>query len=167
MQAKRVFGLMVLALLLAGQQAVWADFDQAMTYFKSSKWTEAASEFHALVDETPDYADGHFMLAVCLSKTQKYGDAEKSFLKAIELNGEKFEYHYNLANTYMQAGQFGKAVGTLNNAEGLAANEQYKQAIASNAENDVVAKLALLEAAIKRAKQDKAFARKLLGKINL
>ena len=122
-----VMTVLILALVLA--PAAMADQEQALTYFKAGKWLEAAGEFQALIDEHPDYAYAYFMLGNCFLKTDKAEDAEKNLLKAIELNGDKFEYHYQLANTYVKMGKNSKVVSTLNNAEALAPNAQYKQAL--------------------------------------
>lgn len=110
--------LAALCLLFAGS-GVQAGFDEGMNYFKAGKYLEAAAEFQELVDESPDYDYGHFMLGVCYVKTGKPGDGERSFLRAIELNGDKFEYHFALANVYQQKGQFANVISTLNTAEPL------------------------------------------------
>lgn len=123
---QRVMGLGVTALLVVFSMTpvARADFEQAMDYYKTGKFLEAASEFQGLVDEQPDYADGHFMLGICFMKVDKPGDAEKAFLKAIELNPDKFQYYYNLAHAYQTQKNYAKAVSTLNNAEGLAPDDQ-------------------------------------------
>jgi tetratricopeptide (TPR) repeat protein len=121
--------LTALLLLLACLPAAQADQDQAMSYFNSGKYLEAAGEFQALADEHPDYAFAYFMLGNCFLKTDKLDDAEKNYLKAIELNGEDFRYHYQLASTYAQHNKSQKVIGTLNNAEALATSDQYKQVL--------------------------------------
>jgi len=101
-----------------------ADFDTAMNHYKSGKYMEAAAEFQAMVDESPEYADGYHLLGICFLKTKKYQDAEKNFLRAIELDGDNFPYYFNLANAYVAQGKHEKVVQTLNNAEGLAGDSQ-------------------------------------------
>jgi tetratricopeptide (TPR) repeat protein len=120
---------MLLILLLAVAPGARADQDQALTYFKAGKYLEAAGEFQALIDEHPDYAYAYFMLGNCFLKTDKVADAEKNLLKAIELNGDKFEYHYQLANAYVKMHKNDKVVSALTSAEPLATNPQYKQAL--------------------------------------
>lgn len=110
-------------MLLAALPA-WADFETAMSYLKAGKYHEAAAEFQALVDESPDYADGYHLLGICFLKSGKFEDAERNFLKAIEINGDKFDFHYNLANAYRLQNKHDKVVKTLNNAERLAADSQ-------------------------------------------
>lgn len=121
--------LTVLILALACVPIVHAGQDEGMAYFKAGKYLEAAGEFQALIDEHPDYAFAYFMLGNCFLKTDKAADAEKNLLKAIELNGDKFEYHYQLANTYVKLGKNSKVVSTLNNAEALASGPQHKAAL--------------------------------------
>jgi tetratricopeptide (TPR) repeat protein len=120
---KRRLSVAAMVLALAAPPAA-ADFDTAMTYLRSGKYLEAAGEFQALVDESPEYADGYHLLGICFLKSKKYQDAEKNFLKAIELNGDKFEYYFNLANSYVAQEKHDKVVRTLNNAEGLAPDSQ-------------------------------------------
>jgi tetratricopeptide (TPR) repeat protein len=123
MQIARRLGVPALVLTLAVLPAA-ADFDTAMSHLRSGKYLEAAGEFQALVDENPEYADGFHLLGICFLKSKKYQDAEKNFLKAIELNGDRFEYYFNLANAYVAQEKHDKVVRTLNNAEGLAADNQ-------------------------------------------
>jgi|GEM_PF-2862156 len=119
----------ILILALAVAPAAMADQEQALTYFKGGKYLEAAGEFQALIDEHPDYAYAYFMLGNCFLKTGKAADAEKNLLKAIELKGDDFLYHYQLANAYVTLGKNSKVVSTLNNAEALAPNAQLKQVL--------------------------------------
>ncbi len=121
------FGVIAAALALAMLPVARADFEAGMSYLLSGNYLEAASQFQALVDENPEYADGYHLLGVCFLQSNKYADAEKNFLKAISLNGDKFEYHFNLAKTYQTQEQYGKQVGTLNNAEGLATTNKQRQ----------------------------------------
>ena len=121
------FGAIAVALALALPPVARADFETGMSHLRSGKYLEAASEFQALVDENPEYADGYHLLGICFLQSRKYADAEKNFLEAISLNGDKFEYHFNLAKTYQAMEQYPKQVGTLNNAEGLATTNKQRQ----------------------------------------
>ena len=123
----RRFAVIATALAVALLPVARADFETGMSYYKSGKYLEAAGEFQALVDQNPEYADGYHLLGVCFLQSRKYADAEKNFLDAISLNGDKFEYHFNLAKTFQAQKKYGKQVGTLNNAEGLATNNKQKQ----------------------------------------
>jgi len=109
----------LLVLLLAATPAA-AGFEEGLELLRAGKYTEAASVFQVLVDEAPEYADGYHLLGLCFMKTNKLADAEKNILKAIELNGDNFVFHYNLANTYASMGKHDKVIKTLNGAESLA-----------------------------------------------
>ena len=121
------FGVIAVALALAMLPVARADFETGMSYLRSGKYLEAAGQFQTLVDENPEYTDGYHLLGVCFLQSRKYADAEKNFLEAISLDGDKFEYHFNLAKTYQAQKKYDKQVGTLNNAEGLASTNKQKQ----------------------------------------
>ena len=108
------------ALVLATTMLVAADYEAALSNFRAGKYVEAAAEFQALVDASPEYDFGYFMLGQSFVKMDKLDDAENAFRKAIELNGDKFEYHYGLATTYLKRKKYSQVVGTLRSAENLA-----------------------------------------------
>jgi tetratricopeptide (TPR) repeat protein len=116
---KTMTTVLAAVLLLLGTTGALAGFEEGMNYFKAGKYLEAVAEFQALVDESPEYDYGYFMLGVCQVKTGKPGDGERNFAKAIELNGDRFEYHFALANVYQKAGEYRKVISTLNTAEDL------------------------------------------------
>jgi superkiller protein 3 len=124
----RAVALTAILVLLAASVAE-ADFEQAMNYFKSGKYVEAAAEFQTLVDNSPNYDSGYYMLGLSLMGMKKPADAQKNFQKAIELNGEKFEYHHGLAKSYVDQRQYSKAVATLKTAEPLAQDPNMKFAL--------------------------------------
>jgi tetratricopeptide (TPR) repeat protein len=123
-QTRRRFGVAALVLAVAVLPAL-ADFETAMSHLKSGNYLEAAAEFQALVDENPDYADGYHLLGICFLKSGKYEAAERNFLKAIELNGDKFDYHYNLAN----ASRIQKVLVYEVRGHALAAEQKWAEAI--------------------------------------
>ncbi|NIP16662.1 MAG: tetratricopeptide repeat protein, partial [Pseudomonadales bacterium] len=102
-----------------------------MNQFRAGKYHEAAAEFQELVDTSPNYDFGYYMLGLSFLQVKKPADAEKNLLKAIELNGDKFEYHHALAKTYYDQKQYPKAVAALKTAEGLATEAKYKYALYS------------------------------------
>jgi len=102
-----------------------ADYEAGMNYFRAGKYVEAAAEFQALVETSPDYDYGYFILGHSFLKMNKPNDAIENFRKAIDLNGDKFEYHYGLAGAYVAAGNFQRALAALNEAEPLVGNNAY------------------------------------------
>jgi tetratricopeptide (TPR) repeat protein len=127
---KRSLALMGLLLLFA-VSVVSADYEQARNYFKSGKYVEAAAEFQTLVDNSPNWDSGYSQLGQCLLRMNKPEEAEKNFLKAIELNGDDFSYHYYLSKAYYARKQYSSAVATLRSTEDLAADPQSKLALYS------------------------------------
>ncbi len=105
--------------------AALADYQTGMSYFKAGKYVEAAAEFQQLVDESPNYDYGYYVLGLSYAKLDKPQDAIQNFDKAIELNGDKFEYYYGLASAYMSLKNYRKTVDTLDKAEGLM-SDNYK-----------------------------------------
>jgi tetratricopeptide (TPR) repeat protein len=101
------------------------DLDTGMELFKSKKYVEAAAAFQSLVDTSPNYDFGYYMMGMSFMQMGKSADAQKNLQKAIELNGEKFEYHYALGQNYLLAKDYAKVVATLKSAEGLA-GEKYQ-----------------------------------------
>ncbi len=71
------------------------------------------------------------MLGLSLLKMGKTSEAEASIVKAIELNGDKFEYHNGLANVYFADRDYAKAIAALKTAEPLASTPQHKFALYS------------------------------------
>jgi tetratricopeptide (TPR) repeat protein len=121
----------LLALVFA--PAVWANdsLNQGLSHFKSGKYAEAAAEFQTLVDSSPSYDYGYFMLGLSLLKMGKFKEADENIVKAIELNGDKFEYHNGLATVYFTQKNYAKAISALKTSEPLASNDQYKFALFS------------------------------------
>jgi tetratricopeptide (TPR) repeat protein len=119
--------LLVLLVAIATTPMALADFDQALDDFKRGKFVEAAAGFQEIVDQQPEYDYGWFLLGMSFLKMDKFGDAESSIQKAIDVNGERFEYHLGLANARYKASNYARAVAALKTAENLAgdASTQY------------------------------------------
>jgi len=126
-KSTKILAPLALLLVLAAAPVALADYEQAMSYFKAGKYVEAAAEFQSLVDQSPSYDYGYYLLGLSFMQMGKPQDAEQNFQKAIELNGERFEFHHGLAQAYFQTKQYGKSIAALKTAEGLAAdsNQQF------------------------------------------
>ena len=109
----------VVAVALLGVTLAGAELDQAMTDFKAGKYAEAAAGFQALVDRAPSYDYGYFMLGLSYFKLGKKDDAIENINKAIELDGDKFNYYHALASVLRAKKQNREALRVLNDAEGL------------------------------------------------
>jgi tetratricopeptide (TPR) repeat protein len=122
---KRIISLGVLLAVVTAitlAPVALADFDQALDSFKRGKYVEAAAGFQEIVDQQPEYDYGWFLLGMSFLKMSKYDDSESSIQKAIDLNGERFEYHLGLANARYKAKRYAKVVAALKTAESLAAD---------------------------------------------
>ncbi len=120
------------AIGLAAIVSLAADYEQALSYFKSGKYAEAAAEFQALVEENPNYDYGYYMLGLSFYKMGKLDEAIKNIAQARALNGDRFEYHHALATAYRAKRRDTDAVKVLNEAEGLLeSNPQQKYAFYS------------------------------------
>lgn len=76
--------------------ATRADVNKALADYKAGRYLEAASELQAMVDRSPGYAFGYFLLGHCMLKIKRPGDAEKQFRRAIELDPGPPEYYQGL-----------------------------------------------------------------------
>jgi len=114
--------LLAVAAAIALAPVAHADFEQALDHFKRGKYVEAAAGFQEIVDQQPEYDYGWFLLGMSFLKMKKYDDSESSIQKAVDLNGERFEYHHGLANARYKAGNYAKTVAALKTAESLAAD---------------------------------------------
>ena len=119
--AMKLLGIALVCAMFQGA-VLAADFEAGMNYFKAGKYVDAAAEFQAIVEESPDYDYGYFILGHSFLKMKKQNDAIENFRKAIDLNGDKFEYHLGLAQAYFVAGNFARTAQTLSDAEGLVGN---------------------------------------------
>jgi len=121
----------LLAVALAPAVQANDALNQGLSNFKAGKYAEAAAEFQNLVDGSPNYDYGYFMLGLSLLKMGKYDEAKENIEKAIGLNGDKFEYHNALATDYFTKKDYPTAVQSLKTAEPLATENNQKFALYS------------------------------------
>jgi tetratricopeptide (TPR) repeat protein len=103
-----------------------ADYDQGLAYFKQGKYVESAAEWEDVLNSSPEYDFGYYMLGNCYLKLKKYREAETQYRKAVELNPGKFDYHMYLAQAQLLAKNYNDAVVTLDKAEQLAETARHK-----------------------------------------
>jgi len=113
-------------LIFVAAPAGAADFETAMNNFKAGKYVEAAAQFQELVDQTPSYHYGYYMLGLSFIQMGKPDEAEANFKKALELNADKFEYHHGLATACFKRKQYDRAIASLRTAEPLATDSGNK-----------------------------------------
>lgn len=100
-----VFALLVLA-AAAPAEAGW---EEGVNAFKAGNFSVAAKEFQAVVESTPDYANGYFMLGQSLAQLNRDQDALNAYRKAYDLNPNSVEFQFALANGYLAAKRYGDA----------------------------------------------------------
>lgn len=99
--------LTVLVLATAGPAA--ANWDEGVAAFQSGNFSEAARHFQTVVESTPDYANGHFMLGQALSQLNREQDALNAFRKAYDLKPSNLQFQLALANGYVEVERYSDA----------------------------------------------------------
>jgi tetratricopeptide (TPR) repeat protein len=117
---------LVTLLIFVAAPAGAADFETAMNNFKAGKYVDAAAQFQELVDQSPSYDYGYYMLGLSFIQMGKNDEAETNFKKALELNPDKFEYHHGLATACFKRKQYDRAIASLRTAEPLATDSGNK-----------------------------------------
>lgn len=87
--------------------------DHAMQFFKERKYKEAIDVFSSVLETEPDNADIYNNLAVSYSCLGNFEQAEKFYIKALELDPELVQAYINLSDLYYKAGDLPSAIGTL------------------------------------------------------
>ncbi len=101
-----------------GWSAAHADAQAALADFKAGRYLEAAAEIQAVVDRSPGYAYGYFLLGHCMLKMQRSADAELEFRRALRLDPTRAEYYQGVALALNASGNWAGAVRAA--TEGLA-----------------------------------------------
>jgi tetratricopeptide (TPR) repeat protein len=115
---RRVCAVAVGIVVVAAPHAARAGVDEAYAAYKAGRYLEAASELQAVVDRSPGYGWGFYLLGHCMLKMRSAGVAEGNFRRAIELQPERAEYYHGLALALKDQGDWPRAVQAA--SEGLA-----------------------------------------------
>ncbi len=113
---RRTWGLALVVSLVA-VPATLADYQDGMNFFKAGKYAESAAEFQAIVDASPEYGFGYYMLGLSFWKMKKYSEAGNALDKAVEIDGQKFAYGLAKASVQRAQGKNLEALNTLNAIE--------------------------------------------------
>ncbi|MGD2113469.1 MAG: tetratricopeptide repeat protein [Acidobacteriota bacterium] len=116
--------LTVLALVVAVPAD--AGWEEGVEAFKAGNYSVAAKEFQSVVESSPEYANGHFMLGQALSKLNRKQEALNGFRKAYDLNPNSVQFQFALANAYLAVERYGDAARLYQmiDASGLPRNMQ-------------------------------------------
>lgn len=119
-----VLALAALVLVAAGPaQAGW---QEGVDAFKAGNYSVAAKEFQAVVESSPDYANGYFMLGQALGQLNRDQDALNAYRKAYDLNPNSVQFQFALANAYLATKRYADAAELYGrmNPSGLPASYQ-------------------------------------------
>lgn len=107
---RNLFSVLVFALLvLAAAGPAEAGWEEGVAAFQAKNYSVAAKEFQAVVESTPDYANGYFMLGQSLAQLNRDQDALDAYRKAYDLNPNSVQFQFALANGYLAVKRYGDA----------------------------------------------------------
>ncbi len=111
--------VMVAVLILLLPLSALAGYTDGMECYKNKDWTCVAAQFQIEVQAHPDYDFGWFMVGIGRLQLKEYPAAVENFNKAIEINGDKLQYHVNKAKAYTDQQQYDKVISTLSGKESM------------------------------------------------
>lgn len=119
MRRRRVAALLAPAMIAASAVTLArADAESAYADFKAGRYLEAAAEIQAVVDRSPGYAYGYFLLGHCMLKMKHKETAEFQFRRALAIDPTRPEYFEGLAAALNASGNWPVSVRV--SSEGLA-----------------------------------------------
>ena len=104
-----ITALAVIVLTLGAVAPAQAGWEEGVAAFKAGNYSAAAKEFQGVVEATPNFADGFFMLGQSLAQLNRHDDALTAFRKAYDLSPSSVNYQFALANAYLAAKRYGDA----------------------------------------------------------
>lgn len=104
--------LALLLPLLAAWPAA-ADYRTAAEAYQAGRFEEACAEFAELVQQSPTYDFGHFVVGQCASAEGRDEEALLHLEAAVELNPGRADYACRLAGEYLRARRNTDALATL------------------------------------------------------
>lgn len=103
----------VTAALLSTAGLAEAGWDEGVAAFQKNDLATAATEFRGVVEKSPDFAGGQFMLGQVLLKQDKKADALTHLRKAYELESGNVNHAFALATGYFENGRYNETVQML------------------------------------------------------
>lgn len=100
-----------------------ADYRSAAETILAGKDDGACSEFRDMIDRSPAYDYGHFMLGLCAIHAGDAEGAVEHLRTAVDLNDLRFDYRYKLARALTMTGQFEETLETLEAAARLVTDD--------------------------------------------
>jgi len=113
--SQAVIGL-VQGLIDTNQEDSLALVDEAAARFEAEDFQAAAELYRRALDLYDRQADTWASLGLCLTKLEKYAEAEKAFLQALERDSLSLKVHFGLAELHELQGHYHQAIEALNRA---------------------------------------------------
>ena len=111
---RRISSLIIAAVVaLAGAGVASAGWEEGVAAFKAQDFQTAAREFSAVVEKTPDFDGGQYMLGATLLQLGRHQDALQHLRKAYELKPDNVTYQFALSKGYLDAKRYGDAAQML------------------------------------------------------
>lgn len=111
---RRISSLIIAAVVaLGGAGIASAGWDEGVAAFQAKDFQTAAREFSAVVEKTPDFDGGQYMLGITLLKLDRQADALQHLRKAYELKPAAVKYQLALAQGYLAAKRYADAAQML------------------------------------------------------
>ena len=84
-------------------------YDQALTQFGNNELEAAVASFNALLEQYPDYVDGHIGLGHAYERMSRYDEAIEAIKKAIEVDPTDPLNYTSLSICYQRKGMIQEA----------------------------------------------------------
>ena len=84
-------------------------YDQALTHFGNNELEAAVTVFNVLLEQHPDYVDGHIGLGHAYERMSRYDDAIEVIKKAIEIDPNDPLNYTSLSMCYQRKGMIQEA----------------------------------------------------------
>lgn len=111
---RKISSLIIAAVVaLGGAGLASAGWDEGVAAFRANDFQTAAKEFSAVVEKTPDFDGGQYMLGATLLKLGRHQDALQHLRKAYELKPDNVTYQFALSKGYLDAKRYGDAAQML------------------------------------------------------
>ena len=91
------------------KENIRAYIEQGKVYYQNQQYKKAETCFQEVIDAKKDFADVHNYMGLILHQKQLFGDAIKSFEKALKINPRYTEALLNLSILYNDMGEYDKA----------------------------------------------------------
>jgi len=97
-----------------------ADADKAVADFKAGRYLDAAAEMQAIVDRSPGYDDGYYLIGLCMLRMGHPTEAENQFRRAIDIQPNRPAYYHGLGEALKAKADWARTIQAT--SEGLAHN---------------------------------------------